>query len=214
MADARPGVGEDEAPGSGIPTADLHDLVIGIGNPLRGDDAVGAWLAERVVSTDAAVRVLVVQQLTPELAQTLAASRRVLFIDAWRPPGPAAVPSVDPAAPARRHDVPPSAGTVAAIQPRLRRLSRTAATLEAGAFSHVLDPAQLLAITTLLYGRAPRAWQLLVPAFRLGHGSGLSAELRRLLPQGQTLLRQWCEGRETLSLRPDSPNLESGPRHA
>lgn len=213
MADARTEFGEDEAPGSGIPTADLHDLVIGIGNPLRGDDAVGAWLAERVVPTDVAVRVLVVQQLTPELAETLAASRRVLFIDAWWQPGPAAVPSVDPAAPARRHDVPP-AGTVAAIQPLLRRLSRTDATIEAGAFSHVLDPAQLLAITTLLYGRAPQAWQLLVPAFRLGHGRGLSAALRRLLPQGQTLLRQWCEGWETLRLRPDSPNLESGPRHA
>jgi hydrogenase maturation protease len=57
-------------------------LVIGIGNPLRGDDGVGAWLAEQVGGRS-------VQQLTPELAEELAQLEDVLFIDAWLAPAPA-----------------------------------------------------------------------------------------------------------------------------
>ena len=50
-------------------------LVIGIGNPLRGDDGVGPWLAARVGGRG-------VQQLTPELAPELLGLDHVLFIDA------------------------------------------------------------------------------------------------------------------------------------
>jgi len=51
-------------------------LVIGIGNPLRGDDGVGTWLAEQAAVLTAAepdgpVAVRSVQQLTPELAEEL-----------------------------------------------------------------------------------------------------------------------------------------------
>jgi hydrogenase maturation protease len=54
-------------------------LVIGIGNPLRGDDGVGALLAEQLGGRS-------VQQLTPELAEELAGLEAVLFIDAWLAP--------------------------------------------------------------------------------------------------------------------------------
>jgi hydrogenase maturation protease len=54
-------------------------LVIGIGNPLRGDDGVGARLAEEAGGRS-------VQQLTPELAEELARLEVVLFIDAWLAP--------------------------------------------------------------------------------------------------------------------------------
>jgi hydrogenase maturation protease len=54
-------------------------LVIGIGNPLRGDDGVGGLLAEQVGGRS-------VQQLTPELAAELAELEAVLFIDAWLAP--------------------------------------------------------------------------------------------------------------------------------
>ena len=62
------------------------DLVIGIGNTLRGDDGVGWWLAQRAERWRPAVQVRVVQQLTPELAAELAPVNRVLFIDAWLGP--------------------------------------------------------------------------------------------------------------------------------
>lgn len=49
--------------------------VIGIGNPLRGDDGAGPWLAAQVGGRG-------VQQLTCELAPELLALDQVLFIDA------------------------------------------------------------------------------------------------------------------------------------
>jgi hydrogenase maturation protease len=58
-------------------------LVIGIGNPLRGDDGIGALLADQVGGRS-------VQQLTPELAAELAELEAVLFIDAWLAPAGAA----------------------------------------------------------------------------------------------------------------------------
>ncbi|MEO1002616.1 MAG: hypothetical protein AAFX65_05830 [Cyanobacteria bacterium J06638_7] len=135
--------------------------MIGIGNPLRGDDRVGALLAE-----EAGGRCL--HQLTPELAAELAPLQRVLFIDAWLAPLPA--------------------GSTAA--PRLDPLSAAAPPAGASS-SHRLEPAQLLAITAALYGHAPRGAWLRVPAYALGHGTALSAPLRASLPRARRLLRQW-----------------------
>jgi hydrogenase maturation protease len=67
-------------------------LVIGIGNPLRGDDGIGALLAEQVGGRG-------VQQLTPELAAELAELEAVLFIDAWLAPA-GAVPRITAISPA------------------------------------------------------------------------------------------------------------------
>ncbi len=132
-------------------------LVIGIGNPLRGDDGVGALLAEQVGGRS-------VQQLTPELAEELSLLEAVLFIDAWAAPA-GAVPQLQPLSPA---------GT--------------------GGDSHHLEPAALLAVSQALYGRAPAAQLLLVPAHAFEHGMELSAPLRASLPAARELLRQWLGG--------------------
>lgn len=59
-------------------------LIIGYGNPLRGDDAVGFLAAERLSRTiaDPGVTVLAVHQITPELAEPVSRARRVIFMDA------------------------------------------------------------------------------------------------------------------------------------
>ena len=58
-------------------------LVIGFGNTLRQDDGVGPHIAERVAAWNRpGVRALAVQQLLPELAETLATARQVIFVDA------------------------------------------------------------------------------------------------------------------------------------
>lgn len=154
-------------------------LVIGIGNPLRGDDGVGWWLARRARRLRPAPSPVVrlVQQPTPELAAELAANRRVLFVDAWLAPAPAA-----------------------AAGPCLRRLAAADAhPAQPGAtvLSHGLAPPQLLALAGLLWPQAaaPLAWELLVPAARFDHGTGLSPELRRWLPRAEALLRQWWDDR-------------------
>src|SRR5579884_2097858 len=61
--------------GSAMP----HPLVIGYGNPLREDDAVGLRAAELVDS--GAYRC---HQLTPELASVVADASMVIFLDAAR----------------------------------------------------------------------------------------------------------------------------------
>ena len=50
-------------------------LILGYGNSLRGDDAVGPRLATILGG-------VAVQQLVPELAERLAAEERVIFVDA------------------------------------------------------------------------------------------------------------------------------------
>lgn len=129
-------------------------LVIGIGNSLRGDDGVGALLAEQVGGRS-------VQQLTPELAAELAELEAVLFIDAWLAPAGAA--------------------------PRITAISLAAGAAE----SHRLEPAQLLAISQALYGRAPAAHLLQVPAHAFEHGNTLSVEIQAALPRAQALMQGW-----------------------
>ena len=51
-------------------------LIIGYGNPLRGDDAFGYRAAERIPGA------IAVHQLTPELMDPIARAARVLFLDA------------------------------------------------------------------------------------------------------------------------------------
>jgi hypothetical protein len=48
-------------------------LIVGYGNPLRGDDGLGWRAAERLrtVIQDAGVEILALHQLTPELMETL-----------------------------------------------------------------------------------------------------------------------------------------------
>ena len=148
-------------------------LVVGIGNPLRGDDGVGSLLAEQAAVLTAAepggsVAVRSVQQLTPELAEELAQLEAVLFIDAWPAP--------------------------AGASPRLIDVSPAGSATGSRPDSHRLEPAALLAVSQALYGRAPAAQLLLVPATAFEHGTALSAGLRAALPQARTLLRQWLAG--------------------
>ena len=59
----------------------MKALVVGYGNPLRGDDAVGRIVAQALAGT-AGVDVVSCQQLLPELAEKLAAVNLAIFVDA------------------------------------------------------------------------------------------------------------------------------------
>lgn len=72
------------------------DLVIGIGNPLRGDDGIGPRVVAELGPTPS-VETLAVPQLTPELALRLKAADRVLFVDAALGEAPAFVRRIRPA---------------------------------------------------------------------------------------------------------------------
>ncbi|MCP9820418.1 hydrogenase maturation protease [Synechococcus sp. Cruz-9H2] len=150
-------------------------LVIGIGNPLRGDDGVG-WhlagtLADRSDRTDPSdLTALMVHQLTPELAADLVDRSGVLFIDAWL------AAAADPAGAAR---------------PQLRPVPSAAT--GPGSGSHHLEPGALVALADLLFDSRPAATILLVPAFAFPHGPAMSPSQRALLPEARRLLHTWLD---------------------
>jgi hydrogenase maturation protease len=122
-------------------------LVIGYGNTLRGDDAVGPRVADAVAAwRRPEVRALAVQQLTPELAEAVAGVGLVVFVDATS--------ALD-------------GGEVI-----VRRLEPADSSVALG---HASDPRQLLSLARTLYGSSPPAWWVLVPSAGFELGAGLSA---------------------------------------
>lgn len=113
-------------------------LVIGIGNTLRGDDAIGPLAAERIAGRNRSdrLRVITQQGLVPELAADLAEVDAVLFLDASYDPQPNRVEL--------RPVLPP-------------RMETSGAGRDGSAISHRLTPTNLLAMTQTLFGRSPRA---------------------------------------------------------
>lgn len=149
-------------------------LLLACGNPLRGDDGVGWKIAEAVEHDPgfADVKVVVVQQFTPELSELLRDADVVVFVDASASEEPGAVRSV-------------------AVQ---------AAEQVPQALTHHLPPASLLALTGYLYGRIPgRAHAVTVGAssFELSLGAegrpaegALSDAVREAIPAAVALLRE------------------------
>jgi len=108
-------------------------LVIGYGNPLRGDDGVGCVIAEelakRLRDQDSKVHVVACHQLSPELAEPVAETQAVIFIDASLELQPGEV-RVSPVAPDR---------------------------FSPAVFAHSMKPSALLATASELFGQAPPA---------------------------------------------------------
>ncbi|MGD8959562.1 MAG: hydrogenase maturation protease [Desulfobacteraceae bacterium] len=132
-------------------------LVIGWGNPARGDDGL-AWhalehLAGAPLGKD--VTVILRHQLTFELAERVLRAERVLFVDASAqgPPG----------------------------RIRCRRLGP--GTSKTSAFSHHLTPGTLLALTQTLFGRCPEAFSLSIGGADFSFSEALSPQVRSSLPR-------------------------------
>jgi hydrogenase maturation protease len=126
-------------------------VIIGYGNELRRDDAAGPRVARAVARWRLpGVQALAVHQLTPELADVLAAARLAVLVDA-RPTPAGGVVEVSRLAPA-------GAGSV---------------------LGHVSEARGLLALTAAVFGRCPPAWWVTVPATDFAPGEGLSPAARR-----------------------------------
>jgi hydrogenase maturation protease len=142
-------------------------VIIGYGNPLRGDDALG-WRAveewERAPAGNE-VEALAVHQLTPELAETISRARLVVFIDA----------AVD-LAPGQQ-----AGREIFARAPR------------PGAFTHEFTPETLLGLAETLYDARPRAFLISLGVSSTELGDGLSEELRTGMPALLKQVRTWVE---------------------
>ena len=132
-------------------------LVIGYGNPLRGDDGIGWHAAERL-ATDPRLdgaRVLTSHQLTPELAEDISRASLVVLVDASADGDPGSV-------------------RVRTVEPR--PAARTT-------WSHHLDPQTLAGLAEALYGLVPPIVLVSVAAGSFAEGAGLSGALERALPE-------------------------------
>lgn len=129
-------------------------LIIGWGNPLRGDDAFGWLAAERLRERLPGTEVLPVHQLTPELMEPVGRASRVIFIDASAEGEPGQLAC---------RDVVPSP--------------------DAEAFTHHATPAGLLAGALALYGNAPPAVLYSVRAESFEFGERLGAGVARALDE-------------------------------
>jgi hydrogenase maturation protease len=130
-------------------------MIIGYGNPLRGDDALGWHAAARLAERLPAADVRACHQLTPELAEPLSRCGLAVFIDAAcdQPAAEVRARRIDPA----------SSGSLP--------------------FTHQLIPEILLGLAARLYGSSPAALLFTVGVRSLDHGGDLSAEVQSKIPE-------------------------------
>jgi hydrogenase maturation protease len=171
-------------------------LIIGYGNSLRSDDAAGIKVAETIATWQLPhVRSLAVHQLTPELAAELAAVELVIFVDACvfnhhdlanhsssgdpehpdRSSNSEAGRSIaDQNDPTTQHLSTMLDSAIVQVIP-LAAIANNEINSHLGAtVGHVADPLGLLALSKLVYGRLPIAWQILIPALNFEFGDRLS----------------------------------------
>jgi hydrogenase maturation protease len=153
-----------------VPETDNSDstglLVIGYGNELRGDDAVGAKVAAEVAGWKlAGLRTLACHQLTPELADPIAAAERVIFVDA-----------------------------VGADSKEVTMCEIEAAGPAPDIMTHVVDPKTLLRLAKQVFGRCPRAWWLTIPVECLDFGEKLTPLAQRGVQQALEKIRTMASG--------------------
>jgi hydrogenase maturation protease len=155
--------------------AALEVLVVGYGNPLRGDDGVGQEVAQLLARQKgrspvlAGAEVTWAHQLAPEMAPDLSRADFAVFVDAVcdrRPVGSVTV---------RRLMAPgPGPGSAAGIP---------------ASCWEDLSPEGLLALTLDLYGNAPPAALVTVGVSVTGFGSALSPVVRAAVPRAAAAVR-------------------------
>jgi hydrogenase maturation protease len=130
-------------------------LVIGYGNPLRGDDGFGSLAAGYVEERHIpGLEVIVSHQLNPELAASLYDSSHAIFLDAAVGDEP---------------------GTLRATAVERCDLSSSG--------MHHFEPGSLLALAQAVYGQAPPATLITATARSFHHGAEISAEVRQAAAQ-------------------------------
>jgi hydrogenase maturation protease len=138
-------------------------LVIGYGNTLRGDDGVGPRVAEAIEQLSLpGVRTLICQQLSPEYADPVSQAHTVVFVDA----------AVD--------------------TPREVQLRKIEPSESAQLMAHAADPRTMLALARDVFGHAPQAWWLTIPAVKLDFSETLTPEAQRGFAEAVKKIQELC----------------------
>jgi hydrogenase maturation protease len=146
-------------------------LIIGYGNVLRGDDGVGQHVAQRLEDTcdSEMVHVIACHQLTPERVEAISRAHMVIFMDATEEGKPGEI---------RCQEIRPEA--------------------TAGAFTHNVTPATLLAVSRDLYGVSPKGITISITGAHFDYGEGLSPPVEKAVPEVMKRLCQLMERHENL----------------
>lgn len=148
-------------------------LVLAVGNPSRGDDALGPALLDALHAQGADavddVELLTDFQLQVEHALDLQGRRAVLFVDAARPGALAAGPGV--------------------------ALSALAPAQALPALSHALSASAVLHVARSLGGPLPPAWQLAIEGAAFGLGEPMSTAAKARLQPALALAQGWIAAR-------------------
>ncbi len=133
----------------------LRVLIVAYGNPLRSDDGVGWIVADELHPRLASplVEVMRLQQLLPEVAESVSRAETVIFVDASRDGEPGEIRCQPVAAPPTK------------VQ-----------------FSHQLSPAEVLGLACQLYGATPQAFCVTLAGESFEHGEGVSGKVAAHLP--------------------------------
>ncbi len=142
--------------------------VVGIGNPLRGDDGAGWAVVEALTEPTAGlVKTVCVHQPLPELLDAIHAADQVIFVDA----------SVDGK---------PGSVMVTSIQPAT----------DGPASSHQLHPAVLLAMGVELYGRMPSATLVTITGQDFGYQETLSLPVQQAVTKAICQIKKILQAKE------------------
>jgi hydrogenase maturation protease len=131
-------------------------LVIGYGNPLRGDDGLGWQVADCLakVVADEKTKILAVHQLTPELAEPISNSDLVIFVDA-------------------SYEGDPGSWRSEAIAPSSEI---------SNALAHYFTPVGLLGYAYAIFKARPRSLLVSVAALTFDCGDKLSPKIETVIP--------------------------------
>jgi hydrogenase maturation protease len=127
-------------------------LVVGYGNPLRGDDGVG-WRIAEALPPCSDTDVITCQMLLPELVPVIAAASLVVFADA------------------RLGDTPGRIRCLPVVPSNGRR-----------SIGHVESPSTLLSLAATACGHVPPAWLVSVDVADLQPGATLSGPVSAAIP--------------------------------
>lgn len=155
-----------------------RNLVVGYGNPLRGDDGLG-WHAAAALAADprlADTDVVTRHQLTPELAEDIATARLAVLIDASLGDTPGCV-SI--------REVAPAPGP---------------------SWSHHLRPEDVVGLAHALFGAAPQVFLVTVTGAHFGYGEQLSPAVSDCMSRVLTIVEAALQSSPT-ALRSDGPQV-------
>lgn len=141
-------------------------LVIGYGNRLRRDDALGVSIAEGLAGEHPDATVLLVPELYPELAEPVAAADVAVFVDARE----------------------------GGVELGVTSEELLDGSCRVPWIGHISDPRAILALAQAVYGRRPRAFLVTAPIGDTNVGVGLSAAGTSHVPRAIRAVSALLEG--------------------